>query len=231
MSRDEKTIRKSHPSFGVINLSRVSGHVALFGSATRHSNFIALSIKVADAISDPTSGEMRTFATEQVVEVYLSESQFAEFVSRWNSGEGTCCTIVRRSEPGSKLVSIEAPPPAAKPVRETFESVADAAISNLKDDLTRLADEIATICEGRLPKKSADRLHMILRTLRENPSPNLRFAQKMINEGLEKAMARAKLEMEAAARGILQRVGLASLADKATNLLPVPDFGDGPSEG
>jgi hypothetical protein len=223
MSREDQVVHE-HPSYGSVQLNRHSGSAYLFNSAVMHHGFVSLSIHEAQAIEETRTGDTRLFPRKQVVEIWMTEAQFAEMVSRWNHGTGTACTIVRRPDPEAKLVGVDRPPPE-KTGRDRLESVIEESVRGVKSDVTRMADEIEALVGDKLGKKGTDRLKIILQTLRENPPSNLKFAQEMLHESMEKMIARGKVEMEAAGRNLLHRLGLGKMAEEAIKSLPMPDFG------
>ena len=81
-----------HPAFGVIGVGRVSGHTRLFGSDFTHHNYISLRISTAKTI-ESYGVKTSVHSDEQIVEVCLSEVQFARMITSLNMGEGTPCTL------------------------------------------------------------------------------------------------------------------------------------------
>ncbi len=215
MKNDKVT---SHPSFGGIRLSRVQSTGApLFGSATLHSHYVMLDLYEADSLDSELTGH-HAYPKRQIASVALSESQFAEFISSWNIGEPTPCTLMRRPDTDFKLTSHQAPMPE-KSHRETFEDVIDQGVKSVQDEINKWADEIEAMTKGRLTKKDAERMRVVLSCLRQNPEASLRFAHDRLNEGMEKMAARAKLEIEAAGRALLGRLGLNKAGDEVKKLL------------
>src|SRR5690606_19504838 len=85
-------VDETHPSYGSIHLGRVSGSAKLFMSPFRHNGFISISIsrakRVRNLANDRLHGELR-----KLVEVLMSEAQFAHFITSMFDGSGTPCTI------------------------------------------------------------------------------------------------------------------------------------------
>lgn len=83
-----------HTSWGKINVTRVSGHANLFRSSLRHHHFISLTINKARVVD---SGGAHDFLMDdgEVVEVYMSETQFARMITSIGMGSGAPCTINR----------------------------------------------------------------------------------------------------------------------------------------
>lgn len=221
--QDDGQKRKSHPSFGSIVLHRVTSNgTYLAGSAVQHHGYVCLSISEAEFI-EHGYGHESLFSGKQIVEVCMTEHQFAELISRWNVGDGTPCTITDRPEPGSKMMSV-APPPPGQGAREAFGDLIDGAVNDINKLIMETAKEIDDIVGDRLPKKQRERLDQALSILKRNVPSNLNYATESLHEVAERIIARGKVEMEAAGRSLIERLGLSSLADKAQKLLPMPSF-------
>jgi len=125
-----------HPAFGQIRASRVSGHAVLYGSDFVHQGFVTITIS--------TSQLQRTLAREwyfgksEVIEVALSEAQWATFVSSMNMGSGVPCTIERQA--GVGLIP-GLPPPA--PTQNFKADVHKAAAEALEAARTALVLTVA----------------------------------------------------------------------------------------
>lgn len=206
----------AHPSYGVVSLSRISSSgTQLVGSAVEHRGFVALTVHEADFVGE--HDEKRLHEGKQICQVYMSEAQCAEFMTSWNMGAGTSCTLSRVRD--GKLISIE-PPPSAQTMREDFQGVIANSVDDLQEMINRSTAEIRELTKGRLTKKAQEKLDIVLSVLEYNPKSNLQFVVTRLNEVSEKAMARAKVEIEGAARSVLERMGLGAMKDQAAKLLP-----------
>lgn len=91
----DSKVCETHASFGLIQASRTSGQVRLFGSAIpSHQHFISLSIARAKRIRTGL-GVVHYARTGEVLKVSLSELQWAELITSLGSGDGVPCTIER----------------------------------------------------------------------------------------------------------------------------------------
>ena len=81
---DGDTETWSHPAYGAIRVSRVSGNSYLFGSDFRHQYMIGVTIM--SALKMRTSSREWHYADNELVTVYLSEAQWASFISSLNLG-------------------------------------------------------------------------------------------------------------------------------------------------
>lgn len=88
--RGSKLLR--HPAYGQIGASRTyGGGRALYGSDFRHNSSVTIRISESEVTRDLSRDWPH--ATREIVEVTLSEAQWATFVSSLNMGEGTQCTL------------------------------------------------------------------------------------------------------------------------------------------
>jgi len=82
-----------HPSFGLVGLFKTCGSQPLFGSPLEVNNgYVSLKISHGEKIHSG-HGYDRYFPRSTVVEVMISEAQFAQLITSWNSGEGVPCTF------------------------------------------------------------------------------------------------------------------------------------------
>lgn len=83
----------THPSYAVVQISRCSGDTELFDSAMTHQHYISLSIKLAAKHTDGAHDFI--FDGKELIEVAMSESQFARVITSMNMGSGAPCTLQR----------------------------------------------------------------------------------------------------------------------------------------
>ena len=211
----------NHESYGTIVVTRAQSgkEHPLFGSSIQHRNTIHLEIRQA--------GISRTLSTDfvhpgkQIIEVEMSQSQWAEMVSSIGIGEGTPCTI--RHLDGKR---VEDCPYTS--VREQFDKEFDDSV---QESLKNLRDAVAA-CEELLAKKSltkADReqvLDLVRKAYRE-VSDSVPFIKSQFTEQMDNTVKEAKGEIEALAMNHLLNSALES-GQVAENALPM--VGDGEEE-
>jgi hypothetical protein len=83
---------ENHPAYGMIGASRVSGGAYLYGSDFRHQHWMTIRIHHGRLLRSDLSYD-HYMAEGQIIEVELSEAQWATFVSAANVGDGVPCTI------------------------------------------------------------------------------------------------------------------------------------------
>lgn len=192
----------AHPAFGQISVSRISGRRALYGSDFMHDRFVRVAI--GPSVLQRDLSHDWYFRSQTVIEVDLSEAQWATFVSSFNVGEGVPCTIARDHNGGVP----------AFPLRDSgqeYKIETDAKLS----ECIRLVDEaIAAVDAAGLTKPKRDALLAPLRRAHQHLSCNLPFVAKSFGEHMETRVEKAKVEVEAYISGAINRAGLAALAAK-----------------
>ena len=87
---EEQSI-ESEPYMGVMRAGRCSGSAPLFDSDIEHQHFISVSIAHADRRRDLSRNWISP--GEEIVEVLMSEMQWANFVSSFNHHDGVPVTL------------------------------------------------------------------------------------------------------------------------------------------
>lgn len=201
--------RHTHPAFAMIGASRVqSTGYPLNGSDFMHGNFIVLKINR----SEMTRGlsQDRHFAKQTLVEVALSEAQWATMISSLNIGDGVPCTLQWIQGEGQV-------PQLPKPRGESKEFVND-----IRQTVQASIDELTAVMEEnpRLPKKVLHRLKMA----RQGLQSNIPYVVRTFGEHAEDTVEKAKTEIEAYMHGRIQRAGLEALGGSVDPImLPAPE--------
>jgi hypothetical protein len=203
---DETT--KKHPSYGTVQISRVhsSANNEFFGSSITHQDFIALRINQASIQRNLHRDWIH--AEENIVEVYMSQTQFAEAITSMNLGSGTPCTIhsVLR-----KLVE----PDKFENKRFEFEKEFDAQVKKVNTDSHKLMAELyARFADSKpLTKKEREEICGQLRMLNQEIECNMPFIQKSFAEQMDRTVLESKGEAEAFIEGKIRSLGLKGMED------------------
>lgn len=203
----------AHPAFGQIAVFRTSGAAHLYGSDFTHQHY--MTIRVHESTLNRNLSEDWPHARGTLVEVALSEAQWATFVSSINMGAGVQCTIQARE--GNPLVP-ELPAPDRK---AQFENEAKQDLAEIETALKALRAKVAENTVGLTKAKAADLLgHVDTAIRRVNDS--LPFVAKQMDEHMEKTVERAKVEVHGYISQQIQHAELAALGERA-ELLSLPD--------
>jgi hypothetical protein len=204
----------THPAYAQIGVSRVQGSTVLYGSELNHGHYLTISIRRSEQHRSLSTDSH--YAKEEIIEVALSEAQWATFVSTPNSGFGVACTIGRlNNKPVPQL------PPPKKTQSERFEKDLEATLGKILEQLGAFTAEL----DGALTKTKVAELRKRAEILRSHLQGNTAYVGEQFVEHMENVVETAKIEVNAYATATIQRAGLAALAEKngdapVTLLLP-----------
>lgn len=191
--------RHQHPAYGFIRLSRTQGgNGLLFMSPLRHDNRITIVVGEAEQVR--SNNYDMYYPRRHLVEVDMSEGQFAQFICNAYSSQGAPCTI-RRSESGPRQ-PIEVPQLRSERYRDEAKATAQAAI----DELRQLKAKLHVLA-AKLPQKSRDEIDRAVDSTTMKLSDRLPWIVQMIHEHMDKVVDAAKVEIEQyAARSATMRL-------------------------
>lgn len=191
----------SHPAFGQIRASRVSGRSNLYGSDFTHNQYITVSICRSQFDRDLSRDWVH--AQDELIEVKMSEAQWATFVSSLNVGGGVQCTLNHLD--GESVP--ELPDPISR--ADQFGVEMRRTMQSATDTLRKCAAEVASM---GLPKgktkaiiDSFDRAIMQI-------DRNVPFVASQFEEHVEEVIESAKTEIHGHMVSLVQRAGLEALA-------------------
>ncbi len=191
-----------HPAYAQIGAHRVSGGAYLYGSDFKHQHYITIQIHDSE-LHRSLSGD-RPMSHRRLIEVAMSEAQWATFVSSLNQGGGVQCTLEFTPEAGI-VPPITQPKDRKLQFSQEMAERFDMAVGALKD-LESLLDK------SPLSGKKKETLKRQLRVAVMNLAPNMDFVAKQFDEHMERTVEKAKSEVNAYAQHTLG--GLAQMALK-----------------
>ncbi|WNL50763.1 hypothetical protein RPALISO_176 [Ruegeria phage RpAliso] len=193
----ESDDREREPYMATVVVNRTqSNGTYLFDSDAKHDNFVTLSIHRASR--ERRHGGNYVYAEGEVMQVAMTESQWATMVSSMGVGSGTPATLQR--EGGHRIQ----PPPAPDNNREKFDNDMVTIVEEIIERVDRLA-------EGKHTKATKFELRIISDFLRKN----IPFIRDRFDEHMEERTDRAKTEVEAHMNAMIQRAGMESLLTQA----------------
>jgi hypothetical protein len=195
-----------HPAYGVITLTRGScGGKNLFGSAFKHSS--VLTIRVNRASLHRSLSNDRTFAEAlPIIEVDMSEAQFAHFVTSAAVGEGTPCSITYVA--GQQMPDVPGVNEVERFHDDTKRTMKRAA-KNIEDAINVV---VASMEKPNLGKKDREAIIDHLFRVQKAFTDSVPFTIEQFGERMEKIVADGKQEIEAYVQHLTQRA----------NALPAP---------
>lgn len=214
MSNDPNFAER-HPSFGIVQVSRVSSGrgATLFQSDVAHHDYIV--IRLHEAVRRRRNGHDYVMGEAGVVEAAMSFAQWAQLVSSIGT-EGAPVTIRWVRDVG-EVEQVEHESRAAVAIAETRDAARKAteAIADAVAEVERLFDAKA----GR--KELASALHTLRHRVGNTPS-NMAYAGTVLNEHVERTVAHAKADIEAAVATAAARHGI-NAGTLALNPQPIID--------
>ena len=200
--------RYRHPAYGQISVSRTSGgRTALYGSDFIHQQSVRVSISTSTM--DRHLNSDWPHEDREIIEIEMSEAQWATFVSSFGIGGGVQCTIRHRD---GKMVP-------GFPLRDEAREFGAEMSEQSKDALIALENAIAAVADSKMSKKDADKIIGSIRTAAREIGVNADFVQKCFDEHMETRTEKAKVEIHAYMQNAVQRAGLETLMKGAAPAL------------
>lgn len=212
--RMEEDEPETHPSYATVNVSRVQGSASLFMSPFTHQHYMTLSIGRATRYrglsNDRVFGGM-----SELIQVALSEAQWAKMVSSAGNGSGTPATLTRL---GGSLVQ-ECPQQADlhrfhDDVQKRMDKAAEAITAAVEKAEALLASKSAT-------KGEREALLGEIRKAKNQMTDGMPFVIKQLEERMEHIVTEGKIEIENFAQRTVHQMGLQAVAGQVPQLTPV----------
>lgn len=220
MEDDRKT---SHPAYGVIEISRTSSnHMRLFQSDFNHHHFITLRISTADAIESYGVAE-HVFPKERIIEVALSEAQFARMITTPNMGCGTPCTLEHVRVPASLQEYADGkqiPPVEKEDIRETHADKIGKICRERLADLDEIQEQLATWRQEKHRPTLSELDQLIRRMEALHLASNFAYLQQVLEEHMEATIEEGRTEIESHVSMLAQRLGLDAVQRQSFPELP-----------
>lgn len=194
---------KKHPSYGNIGVSRISGRTHLFGTDVEHQHFIEVRISECE--------HMRSLSNDwyhpgrEIISVWMTEMQWAEFVSSFNQGGGTPVTL--RHVQGKTIEELPKPEPVTSTFQREVNRTANESLTSLKSAVEKL--RAALVPKAKTPNKTE--LSAMLSDLEGSLlqfTNSLPFVEKQFTESMEHKMSEAKTAFDGYITHRLRELGL-----------------------
>lgn len=202
--------KASHPAYATIGCGRVNSGkgVYLFGSDFRHHNTMRIVISRGTVTRDLSHDWVH--GGRELVEVELSEAQWATFVSTPNMGSWTPCTLRFRAVPDPDDILGAQPGIAA--VEDRRAQLRGEVQDTLADTLAAI-DEALRVVDGveKMGARARTAITNALQQARQEVQANLPFVAKSFDEHAERTVERAKVEVNAYLTSAVMRAGLEAL--------------------
>lgn len=196
--RDREVSR--HPSYAQVAIHHVQGGACLYGSDFEHHNFVLLTIKGSELHRDLARDWH--FERETIVEIALSEAQYATMISSPNRS-GVPCTLQYR---GGNMI----PGLPRRDSTKLYDAEIERKLRATVESLEKQRDEIKAAV-GKLPKKVQEQVLGPIETAIREIASNTPFVMKSFDEHMEASIEKAKVEVNAYVTNTVMRAGLESL--------------------
>lgn len=217
---------QSHPAFGVIGVSRVSGTTSLFDSDVKHGHFIEITISEAKKIRTGFTRES-VHDGKRLCQVRMSFAQFAQFITTQNVGSGTPCTLhyVQGDEdqPYVSKWGGRPDPPDPKPFLDKFHAVGKERVQRILSNIDSATEGLKRLFEGvdKPTKANLKAASDAMTSARQDVQANLPYLMECLDEEMEHKLANAVTEFESYVAGSLQEKGLVVLRDELSMRLNI----------
>lgn len=212
---------ETHPSYGFVAVSRVSGHASLFASPFKHQHFMQLSI--GRSTRHRSHGRDWQFGGIRggLVDVYLSEAQWAAMVSSAGMGGGVPCTL------GYVGGQRQDDCPEQEEVERFHKDIEKDAEHAMKFMAVAMEKMKALIDDKSPTKEKRKEVLEALSTAQRKMSDSAPFMVKQLAEHMDTVVLAAKTEVEAYVHATIVESGIQKLAEvngkTATPPLSFPD--------
>lgn len=214
---------QSHPSFGMIGVSRVSGQAAMFDSDVKHGHYIQITIHEAKKIRTGFTHE-HVHAQKELMQVRMSFAQFAQMITTQNVGVGTPCTIHYakgdEKEPYATRWGGRPDPPDPKPFIDRFKGVGKERADRILSSITRATAMVESLLAGteKPTKANLKTAADALASAHQDVKSNLPYLMECLDEEMENKLANAVTEFESYVAGSLQEKGLEVMREQTMRL-------------
>lgn len=203
---------ETHPSFGMIQITRISGGKRrLFGSSIQeHAHAIRLKIYV-DAERRHSLGEDSYWPGRRpYIEVEMSAAQYAEAITTMNVMNGVPCTVLYKD--GKRVDQ----PPLVEVETDKVKVGFEKKIREAAAGLSKLEDVVAqALDDAKMTNKQRDELKKQLvdpiRTAYREIALNAPFVLEQFERATERITKVAKAEVDALVTHVAQMAGIDAL--------------------
>jgi flagellar basal body P-ring protein FlgI len=192
---------ETHPAYSHIQACRVSGSIQLHGSDFVHQYYVNVRIYEGGTIERSLSNDY-SYQGKLLVEVAMSEAQWATFVSSMNTTPTPCTLEFVRNRPEI---------PAIERNVDRKAQFGQEMAAKFKEAQLQAAYIITQIKESKLSQKAKDELTKSVKIMAEHISSNTQFVSDQFGEHIEHTVEKAKVDINAYALNLLHRAGLNAL--------------------
>lgn len=214
ISEDALGTSYKHPSFGMLSFNRThGGHSNLFGSSIQHNDTIHMVLR--EGVVTRGLNDDWYVGEDEILEVEMSQSQFAELITSMNVGTGTPCTI--KYLRGKGRINEADFINKRQQITNEFKESMNERMSDAKE----FYDEVKELFITKKSIGKGDR-EMILRRL-ANVTQGMESSSKFIfdqfQNQIDKTITEAKGEIEAFAQNKINAIAQQALVEQKEDIL------------
>jgi hypothetical protein len=214
ISEDALGTSYKHPSFGMLSFNRThGGHSNLFGSSIQHNDTIHMVLR--EGVVTRGLNDDWYVGEDEILEVEMSQSQFAELITSMNVGTGTPCTI--KYLRGKGRINEADFINKRQQITNEFKECMNERMSDAKE----FYDEVKELFITKKSIGKGDR-EMILRRL-ANVTQGMESSSKFIfdqfQNQIDKTITEAKEEIEAFAQNKINAIAQQALVEQKEDIV------------
>lgn len=211
MHDDEK--EDTHPSYGLVGISRVTnggsgGGVTLVGSPIKHQTSIRLRVWQAKHVRSLSADRFYRTESLPLLELEMSETQFARFITAPNIGDGEVCTLrYIRTGPPQDL-----PSPPKMAIAETFRDELRESVAKSAEQLKALRLRVEELFSDKKTVKVKDREDILksIKMCQQQIEANVPFVLHQLEEQLDAQVSAAKTKIDAFLQQRVRQLGIST---------------------
>lgn len=206
---------ETHPSFGFVSVGRYTCNPPqhFFGSAIAHHAGVSLTISTASRHRNLSNNWY--FEEGELVEVNMTEAQFAELMCSFNTS-GVPCTMNHVNKQVANLYQeMGVPPCPERNERKQIEEDFKREMHNITKGMAELMAKAESF-QDKPSITKADRKEFlaIAETLNRKIDSCLPFIQGQFNEAMDGVLVHAKSDLESFTGQILRQAGVEAVQER-----------------
>jgi hypothetical protein len=201
-----------HPSYCMVGLSRTtSGRGSeSFGSSIKSCSHVVLKVSPAAMIRTQLHGEMYMARGLPIVEVRLTQLQFAELITNMNVGDGVPGTVEYKD--GDR---VRYQPPLPTSAREQAARAFKEVMKDTEKDVQEAWEELEEIlAKPSINKADREKIRNMARISTRKLKDSMPFVEERFHEATRKTVNEAKAEIDGTITGVITKLGKDALMNR-----------------
>ncbi len=208
MDESKESERHSHPAFGMMKFSRVSGRANFYGSELEQDHYIEMEVCQSE-IQRTLTQDWYFAKNAPVITVRMTSNQFSEMITSMNHGSGVPCTIDRFNY--KKVADL----PNAESRKEFVHRKFGDRMEEFAKTLKKKQERVKELTEKKtLSKADQQELKFTVEWLTTEVASNIPYFAKCFQETMDEVVSEAKSEIESAIQHKITTLGLQELHNR-----------------